>query len=237
MQLQLRRCCLPTYLHQLTPCALRAVVLWVLRRCCLPTCTDRNAVATGLQPWVCPIGTLTKPANALKNPPNNTVCCLVSLSAHIHMPAAVVRPKKALPESCACPYAATEGRQPMLNMGSKPGHKWDSSYSCALLQPYAELLAFCRVFSSVPTVCWAAYCKLRSKACPGLLLMQRLTLLVTAAVPATLLLVQPTCYDTNLGRRGNQTFICPTGMVINPANAAFNPPSQDTCCMRGVSVC
>jgi hypothetical protein len=40
-------------------------------------------VSVGLQPWVCPLGTVANTANQLKTPPSNTDCCLVRALLHV----------------------------------------------------------------------------------------------------------------------------------------------------------
>jgi hypothetical protein len=47
-------------------------------------------------------------------------------------------------------------------------------------------------------------------------------------------LVQPTCFDSNVNLRDNQTWVCPDHLVYNPASAPINPPSDAACCIDKV---
>jgi hypothetical protein len=47
-----------------------------------------------------------------------------------------------------------------------------------------------------------------------------------------LFLLQPTCFDDNLRRSGNQTWNCRQA-ALNEANAFLGPPSNELCCLVG----
>jgi hypothetical protein len=42
--------------------------------------------------------------------------------------------------------------------------------------------------------------------------------------------LQPTCFDRNVTRAGNQTYNCDSGL-LNEANLVLGPPSDALCCL------
>jgi hypothetical protein len=48
-------------------------------------------------------------------------------------------------------------------------------------------------------------------------------------------LLQPTCFDVDLNRRGNQTWRCPRGTLFNITSIMTSPPSDAACCTSQVS--